>query len=113
MRKYLCTLSLFSTLLFALPQSPAKAEDVVVGDTEDVNAPFASVTLVWDSNSEQDLAGYHVYYGRMSGDYTRVVTVSDPTAVIGIRGTQTYYFAVTAFTRNGAESDLSDEVHWP
>ena len=77
------------------------------------DAQTTSVTLVWDRNPEPDIAGYNVYYGRISGDYTRLVTVTDPTAMIGVKGSKTVYFAVTAYNTNGVESALSEEVHWP
>ncbi len=47
----------------------AKAEDVVIEDG-DANATITYLTLVWDRNPEQDIAGYKVYYGRVSGNYT-------------------------------------------
>ena len=62
--------------------------------------------------SEDNIAGYNVYYGRASGNYSDSA-VTDTTAKIGVRGTRTVYFAVTAFNANGAESDFSEEVQWP
>ena len=63
------------------------------------------MTLVWDRNPETDIAGYNVYYGRVSGDYTHLVTVANPTAMIGVKGSKTIYFAVTAYNTDGLESD--------
>ncbi len=40
------------------------------------------------------------------------MTVEAASATIGLRGTKTVYFAVTAFTDDGVESELSDEVSW-
>jgi hypothetical protein len=113
MKKYLCTLFLLPALLVAFASTTAKAEDVVVPDDDDPNAQITYVTLVWDRNPEPDIAGYNVYYGRISGDYTRLVTVTDPRARIGVRGSRTVYFAVTAYNTSGVESALSEEVHWP
>ena len=31
-------------------------------------------------------------------------TVTDTTAIIGVKGSRTYYFAVTAYNTNGVES---------
>ena len=104
---------LLAILLIAFSSTKAKAEDAVVDDGDDLNATITNVTLVWDRNPEPDIAGYNVYYGRISGDYTRLVTVTDPRARIGVRGSRTVYFAVTAYNTNGVESDLSNEVHWP
>jgi hypothetical protein len=113
MKKYLCTLSLLSALFIALSATNAKAEDFIVEDDLDPLAAITDITLVWDANSEPDIAGYNVYYGRTSGTYVGFITVGGTTAVIGIRGTRTVYFAVTAYNTNGEESDFSDEVHWP
>ena len=113
MRKYLCTLYLLSVLFVALSSTNAKAEDLIIEDDQDPDAPITDVTLVWDQNPEQDIAGYIVYYGRFSGDYVGSVTSTDTTVVIGVAGIGTVYFAVTAFNTNGDESDYSEEVHWP
>ena len=113
MNKYLSTLYLLAVLLIAFSSTKAKAEDVIIADDNGLNARITNITLKWDRNSEPDIAGYNVYYGRISGEYERLETVTDTTATIGVRGTKTYYFAVTAFNANGVESDLSEEVHWP
>lgn len=113
MKKYLYTLYLLSVLLVAFTLTTAKAEEVVIDSDDDPDAKITSVTLVWDRNPESDIAGYNIYYGRISGDYIRVVTVADPTAMIGVKGGKTIYFAVTAYNTNGLESEFSEEVHWP
>jgi len=113
MKKCLCILSLLPALLVAFPSGTAKAEEVVVDSGDDLDANTTDVALIWDRNSESDIAGYNVYYGRVSGDYTRLVTVADPTATIAVKGSKTIYFAVTAYNANGLESALSEEVHWP
>ena len=112
MKKYLCTLYLLPAFLLALPLTNAIAEDVIVGD-DDPNAQIIPVTLRWFQNPEPDIAGYNVYYGKVSNDYTRIMTVSTTTATIIVRGSQTVYFAVTAFDTSGAESQFSEEVHFP
>ena len=112
MKKYLFTLCLLPVLLAAFASTRTKGEEVIADDG-DTNASITFLTLVWDRNPEPDIAGYKVYYGRVSGDYTQLVTVTNPTARIGVRGSKTTYFAVTAYNTNGVESDLSDEVHWP
>jgi hypothetical protein len=112
MKKYLCTMSLLSVLLIALASTKVKAQDLVIGDDDGPDARIA-ITLKWDRNPEPDIAGYYVYYGRISGEYVRMKAVTDTTVVIGVKGIRTYYFAVTAYNTNGAESDFSEEVHWP
>ena len=117
MKKYLFTLCLLPVLLAAFASTRTKGEEVIADDG-DTNASITFLTLVWDRNPEPDIAGYKVYYGRVSGDYTKVVTVIPkpgfrPKATIGVTSSRTTYFAVTAYNTNGVESDLSEEVHWP
>ena len=80
----------------------------------------AEVQLAWTPNSEANLAGYKVYYGTASRDYTTIIDVGNPEAVDnqiiytlsdfspGI----TYYFAATAYDVDSFESDYSDEAVW-
>jgi fibronectin type 3 domain-containing protein len=112
MKKYLFTLCLLPVLLAAFASTRVKGEDVIADDG-DTGASITYLTLVWDRNPEPDIAGYKVYYGRVSGDYTQLVTVTNPRAKIGVRGGIKTYFAVTAYNTAGVESDLSEEVHWP
>jgi len=113
MKKYLCALCLLPALLVSFPSTTAKADDVIVEDSDNPDATINYITLGWNKNSESDIAGYNVYYGRVSGDYTRLETVTATTARIGVRGTRTVYFAVTAFDADGLESAVSAEVRWP
>ena len=112
MKKYLFTLCLLPVLLAAFASTRTKGEEVIADD-DGTNASITFLTLVWDRNPEPDIAGYKVYYGRVSGDYTQLVTVTNPRAKIGVSSSRTTYFAVTAYNTNGVESDLSEEVHWP
>ena len=41
------------------------------------DAYSAQVTLEWDPNAEPDLAGYKVYYGYASGNYSQVIDVGN------------------------------------
>lgn len=71
-----------------------------------------SATLAWDPNTEPDLAGYRIYYGVQSQVYTNSIEVgTNTTAVVSnlVEGV-TYYFAATAFSKTGLESDTSNEV---
>lgn len=112
MKKYLCILPLLLVLVAALPLNLAAEDDVIVGD-DDGTGMVTTITLVWAPNREPDIAGYNVYYGRVSGDYVRIVSVVGPPVTIKVRGSGTTYFAATAFNTEGVESDLSEEVHWP
>jgi hypothetical protein len=77
-------------------------------------ASAAVVKLAWDPSTEQNLAGYKVYYGYASGDYDTSIDVGDtPTfQITDLEYDQTYYFAVTAYDTSGLESDYSDEISY-
>jgi hypothetical protein len=71
-----------------------------------------AVTLVWDANSETNIAGYIVHYGTTSRSYTNHNIVGNVTTnqIAGLASGRTYYFAVTAYDTLGLESDYSNEV---
>jgi len=77
-----------------------------------------TIRLAWDANSEDDLAGYKVYYGTASGAYTNskdvgMATQSNSTVYYALEGLtpgQIYFIAVTAYNTSGSESDFSNEV---
>jgi len=73
---------------------------------------LTSVTLGWSPNADPSVAGYNVYYGSTSRSYGSSINVGgNSEAVIkGLAEGQTYYFAVTAYTIDGFESDYSEEV---
>ena len=85
-------------------------------------APAAkgSATLRWAAPTQTsagdpltDLAGYRVYYGQMTVRLDRKVTINDPgvtSALVSDLGSGTWFFAVTAFTRAGVESSMSNVV---
>jgi len=72
----------------------------------------AQVTLAWDPNGENDLAGYRLYYGSASRNYSRVIDVGNTSRhqVSGLAGGATYYFAVTVYNSQGLESHYSTEL---
>lgn len=74
-----------------------------------------TVSLEWDPNTEQDLAGYNVYRSETAGGtaYTKInaaaingTTYDDTAAQVG----RTYYYVATAFNTTGLESGYSNEV---
>jgi hypothetical protein len=71
----------------------------------------SSVGLNWSLNPDPSIAGYNVYYGTVSHSYTSVITVgnTNQTVIDGLTEGKTYYFAVTAYTFDGLESDFSAE----
>jgi hypothetical protein len=70
------------------------------------------VTLTWDPNLESDVAGYNVYYGTSSGQYTERLDVGQSTTatIIDLPSGRCVFFAVTAYNTAGVESDFSEEV---
>ncbi len=78
-----------------------------------------SVTLSWSSPSLNadgtplagDLAGFIVYYGQGTGNYTESIDIGDVTSVSVSALTQdTWCFTVTAYDSVGNESDFSEET---
>ena len=80
----------------------------------------ASVTLSWtpptqneDGTNLVDLAGYVIYYGRESGQYSHQLHIDNPgisSYVVENLVPDTYYFASTAINVAGVQSDFSNEI---
>jgi hypothetical protein len=72
----------------------------------------AQVTLEWDAVNHPLLEGYRVYYGTSSEDYDVTLDVGNWTSctIADLEEDETYYFAVTAYSTEGEESDYSNEV---
>ncbi len=75
-------------------------------------AQAGSLLATWDANTEDDLAGYKVYYGTESGNYTHIQDVGNQTSYLAenLKDGSTYHFAVSAYDLSGNESELSGEV---
>ena len=80
------------------------------------NVYAAQVTLGWDQNTEPDIAGYKIYYGNSSRNYTNSKDVKDKTAtsciITNLTVGQTYYFAATSYNSSLVESNYSAEVSY-
>jgi len=70
------------------------------------------VNLSWDASPDPGVAHYKIYFGTGSYNYTRTVTVGNVTSasIEGLTEGTTYYFAVTAISEWGEESDFSNEA---
>ncbi len=69
-----------------------------------------AVPIMWDANTESDLAGYKVYRGTVSGTYSLVEDVGDTTNYNDIVPDGDYYWVVTAYDTSGNESLYSNEI---
>ncbi|HWR73107.1 MAG TPA: fibronectin type III domain-containing protein, partial [Nitrospirota bacterium] len=78
-----------------------------------------TATLAWDPPTTNvdgtplvDLAGYKIYYGTVSGNYTNTVDIGNRTThqIANLTDSITYYFAVTAYNIYGSESGYSIQV---
>jgi hypothetical protein len=90
-----------------------------------VNAPSApappatgTASLSWTEPTENsngapltDLAGYHIYYGTTSGQWTSTITVlvaTETSYVVSGLAPGTYYFAIVAFNTAGEDGPQSN-----
>lgn len=87
--------------------------------TNAVSVFAGDATLSWDpptTNADgtplTDLAGYKLYYGTTSGNYTNSVDVGNINTykISGLAEGLTYYFTVTAYDAAGNESEYSNEA---
>jgi len=87
-------------LLFIVIQDPLKASQ--------------SVVLGWQPSSDPDVAGYRIYYGTSSHNYSETVSVGKLTSVTinGLAEGVTYYFAATTFNDQNQESGFSNEASY-
>lgn len=79
-----------------------------------------TATVTWtaptrrtDGSPLTDLAGYKVYWGQESENYTESIEIDNPgvtTYVIEDLGRGTHYFAMTAISEDGLESAYSNEA---
>ena len=69
------------------------------------------LTLAWDANSEPTLAGYKVYWGTSSANYSWSADAGAQTTytVVELSPGATYYFAATAYDSARSESSFSSE----
>ena len=82
------------------------------------------LAFAWTANTETNLAGYKIYVGEESKNYSKCVIENIDKSSVSYKFTEedfsncnfeenkTYYFAATAFDTDGFESDFSDEVTW-
>jgi hypothetical protein len=71
-----------------------------------------SVSLAWNPSPSFDVAGYELYYGTASGQYTYTLDEGKKTTITvnGLEEGRTYYFRVIAYNLQGDKSGFSNEV---
>lgn len=70
-------------------------------------------SLEWDPSPGPDVIAYRVYYGPLPGSYTNgSIVVGGTSAVIPVNVLLPLFYAVTAISTNGLESDFSEEINF-
>jgi hypothetical protein len=106
-RLFLICLLLFVTTACASPDSsPTGEPGTLAGGT---------AMLSWDPSVGPDIVGYKVYLATASGAYGAPIATLAPDATsytaTGLEAGSTYFFVVTAYNSDGAESSFSNEVN--
>lgn len=80
--------------------------------TKSVVINWAAPTEYEDGSPFIDLAGYRIWYGKTPGSYSSLVDIAPGTTSFKVHslGAATYYFSITAYNHDGAESTLSNEL---
>ena len=73
-----------------------------------------TVNLAWDPSTGSNIAGYKMYYGTASKNYSYNVNVGKSTScsLSGLTAGKKYYFAATAYNTSNAESSYSSEISY-
>jgi hypothetical protein len=73
-----------------------------------------SVTLAWDPVISSNTAGYRVYYGIASRNYTNIASVGNNTnvTIASLADGWTYYFAAITLGQDGINSGFSSEISY-
>ena len=94
---------------------PNFAIDVTQVATGSVSLSWTAPTMNEDGTTltELELAGYKIYYGKSSGNYTNTIQIDNASVTMYLvenLSPDTYYFAATAFNMAGEESQYSSEA---
>jgi len=89
------------------------AIDVTQTGTASTTLSWTAPTMNEDGTTLTDLAGYKIYYGKSSRNYTNTIQIDNPsvtTYVVDNLSPDTYYFAATSVNSSGIESRYSGEA---
>lgn len=71
-----------------------------------------NIIIKWKPNTETDLAGYKLYYGSETENYTTSVDVGNMTSYALLDYDGNFYCVLTAYDTSGNESEYSNEAHY-
>jgi hypothetical protein len=93
-------------------EPPLTPQGLLRPDNVWVNTGLGYAELKWDFVADPNRVGYHVYYGKSSGHYSRRRTLGNVNSarIDGLNNGEAYFFALTAYDRAANESDYSNEV---
>ena len=88
------------------------ASDILRPTNLKVNTGSGYADLKWDAEYDPKRVGFNIYYGQVSGQYTRRRSIENFNSyrLDGLTNSVTYYLAVTAYDQFNRESDYSNEV---
>lgn len=106
----------YFTHMFFKSRSVAMVTTVIILNFFNANLAFATsakteVTFAWDENTSSDIAGYRIYYSTNNLMTDAIMIDVGNVTQYTVTGLQTdvyYYFAATAYTIQGIESDYSN-----
>jgi len=104
-------LALLLTLILAgcTPSDRSKITNI----TSNATIQWLPPTEDTDDQPLDSLQAYKIFYGHTPGNYSNRITVTDGTkekVVINNLEHGEYYFVMSAISRNGTESELSNEM---
>src|ERR1043166_5033931 len=73
-----------------------------------------SGNLTWGQTTGTNVAGYYLYFGPDSGNYTNIIDLGNVTSttVSDLVTGAVYYFAVAAYDSSGIDSVVSNEINY-
>ena len=98
------------TSSFGSMSAPSSAPPPPTESAPELLPILRTVTVGWNASPEPSVAGYHVYVGNSSGQYTDRTAVGNQTSAQVEVGQSALYIAVSAYTAEGLESPLSNEL---